>query len=135
MYEENLYLPENQFQYQYLHWNFLSVRCLCVEKTIFFPLNWFLFMTDKTDLSGGKIVLLQFHNGAAYAVLTCCHVQLLATPQTVAFQAPLAMVILQARILEWVAPSPGDLPNPGIEPGSRALRVDSLLAELNNTIL
>ena len=26
--------------------------------------------------------------------------------------------ILQARILEWVAiPSPGDLPDPGIEPG------------------
>ena len=25
--------------------------------------------------------------------------------------------VLQARILEWVAmPSPGDLPNPGIEP-------------------
>ena len=30
--------------------------------------------------------------------------------------------ILQARILEWVAfPSPGDLPNPGIEPRSPAL--------------
>ena len=27
--------------------------------------------------------------------------------------------LLQARILEWVAiPSPGDLPNPGIKPGS-----------------
>ena len=30
--------------------------------------------------------------------------------------------ILQARILEWAAfPSPGDLPNPGIEPRSPAL--------------
>ena len=38
--------------------------------------------------------------------------------------------ILQARILEWVAfPSPGDLPNPGIEPMSPALQVDSLPAE------
>ena len=38
--------------------------------------------------------------------------------------------ILQARILEWVAiPSPGDLPDPGIEPRSPALRVDSLLTE------
>ena len=38
--------------------------------------------------------------------------------------------ILQARILEWVAfPSPGDLPNPGIEPRSPALHVDSLPAE------
>jgi len=30
---------------------------------------------------------------------------------------------LQARTLEWVGfPSPGDLPNPGIEPGSPALQ-------------
>ena len=30
--------------------------------------------------------------------------------------------ILQARILEWVAiPSPGDLPDPGIEPMSRMI--------------
>ena len=35
--------------------------------------------------------------------------------------------ILQARILEWVAISfSGDLPNPGIEPGSPALQADSL---------
>ena len=34
--------------------------------------------------------------------------------------------ILQARILEWVAiSSPGDFPNPGIEPESPALQVDS----------
>ena len=39
--------------------------------------------------------------------------------------------ILQARILEWVAvPSPGDLPNPGIEPRSPALQADPLPAEL-----
>ena len=38
--------------------------------------------------------------------------------------------ILQVRILEWVAfPSPGDLPEPGIEPGSPALQADSLLFE------
>ena len=38
--------------------------------------------------------------------------------------------ILQARILEWVAfPSPGDLPNPGIEPRSPALQADSSPAE------
>ena len=35
--------------------------------------------------------------------------------------------ILQARTLEWVAfPSPGDLPNPGIEPRSPTLQVYSL---------
>ena len=39
--------------------------------------------------------------------------------------------ILQARILGWVAiPSPGDLPDPGIESGSPALQVDALEPEL-----
>ena len=41
--------------------------------------------------------------------------------------------ILQARILEWVAislfPSPGDLPDPGIEPGSPVLQADALSSE------
>ena len=38
--------------------------------------------------------------------------------------------ILQAKILEWIhSPSPEDLPNPGIEPRSPALQVDSLPAE------
>ena len=38
--------------------------------------------------------------------------------------------ILQARILKWVAfPFSMDLPNPGIEPRSPTLRVDSLPAE------
>ena len=45
--------------------------------------------------------------------------------------------ILQARILEWVAisfsisfsPSPGDLPDPGIEPRSPALQADALSSE------
>ena len=44
----------------------------------------------------------------------------------------IAHEILQARILEWIAipfSRAGDLPNPGIEPRSPALQVDSLLAE------
>ena len=39
--------------------------------------------------------------------------------------------ILQTRILEWVAiPSPGDLPDPGIELRFPVLQADSLPAEL-----
>ena len=38
--------------------------------------------------------------------------------------------ILQARILEWVAvPSPRNLPNPEIKPGSSTLQADSLPSE------
>ena len=37
----------------------------------------------------------------------------------------------QTRIQEWVAfPSPGDLPNPGIEPGSPTFQADFLPTEL-----
>ena len=58
-------------------------------------------------------------------------VQLSATLRTVAHQAPLSMGILQARILEWLpCPSPGDLPDPGIEPLSLCLlhwQADSFL--------
>ena len=47
---------------------------------------------------------------------SCC---LSVTPWTVARQAPLVHGISQARILEQVAiPFSGDLPHPGIEPGS-----------------
>ena len=53
------------------------------------------------------------------------------TPQTVTQQAPLSVEILQTSILELVAClPPGDLPNPGINPGSPALQADSLPAEL-----
>ena len=39
--------------------------------------------------------------------------------------------IFPARVLEWVAnfPSPGVLPNPGIEPGSPELQADALPSE------
>ena len=39
--------------------------------------------------------------------------------------------IFQARVLEWVAiTSPGNLPNPGVKPGSPTLQAESLLLEL-----
>ena len=37
--------------------------------------------------------------------------------------------ILQARVLEWVAISPGDLPNPGIKPRTPTLQADALPSE------
>ena len=45
--------------------------------------------------------------------------------------------IFQARVLEWGAiPSPGDFPDPGIEPKSPALWAEALLSEpLGNPIL
>ena len=43
--------------------------------------------------------------------------------------------IPQARILEWGDPhSSGDLPDPGIKPGSPELQADSLLSEPHKRI-
>ena len=53
------------------------------------------------------------------------------TPWTVAYQAPLSMEF--SRQERWSGlpfPSPGDLPDPGIEPRSPALQADALLSEL-----
>ena len=49
-------------------------------------------------------------------------VQLFATPWTVAYQASLSMGFSRQEYWSGVPfPSPGDLPDPGIEPGSPAL--------------
>ena len=60
--------------------------------------------------------------------LSC--VQLFATPWTIAYQAPLSMGF--SRWDYWSVlpfPSSGDLPNPGVKPGSPALQADALPSE------
>ena len=60
--------------------------------------------------------------------LSC--VRLFVTLWTVAHQAPLSMGFSRQEYWSGLLfPSPGDLPNPGIEPGSPVLQEDSLLAE------
>ena len=55
----------------------------------------------------------------------------LATPGTVANQAPLSMGFSRQEYWSGLPfPSPGDLPNPGIEPKSAALQADSFPTEL-----
>ena len=57
-------------------------------------------------------------------------VRLFATPWTVAYQAPLFMGFSRQEYWSGLPfPSPGDLPDPGIEPGSPALEADSLTSE------
>ena len=58
------------------------------------------------------------------------HVQLFATPWTVAYKAPLSMEFSRQGYSSGLPfPSPGDLPHPGIEPRSPALQADSLPSE------
>jgi len=58
------------------------------------------------------------------------HVWLFATPWTVAHQAPQSMEFSRQEYWSGLPfPSPGDLPDPEIEPGSPALQADALLSE------
>ena len=57
--------------------------------------------------------------------LSC--VRLFVTPWIVAYQAPPSMGFSRQEYWSGVPfPSPGDLPDPGIEPGSPALEADAL---------
>ena len=63
-------------------------------------------------------------------VKSLSHVQLFATPWTVAYQAPLSIGF--SRQESWSGlpfPSPGGLPDQGIEPGFPALQADALTSE------
>ena len=75
------------------------------------------------------------HQGSP-AIGVCCVLvtklsPTLATPRTVACQAPLSMGFTRQEYWSgFPFPSPGDLPDPGIEPRSPALQADSLPTEL-----
>ena len=74
-------------------------------------------MTERLTLESVKSI-----------VLGC--VWLLAMLWTVACQAPLSIGFSRKEYWSGLPfPSPGDLPNPGIEPRSPTLQVDSLLSE------
>ena len=58
------------------------------------------------------------------------HVQLFVTPWTIACQGPLSMGFSRQEYWSRLPfPSPGNVPKPGIEPRSPALRADSLPSE------
>ena len=63
-------------------------------------------------------------------VKSLSRIPLFATPWTVAYQAPLSMRFSRQEYWSGLPfPSPGDLPDPGIEPGSPTLQTDALPSE------
>ena len=76
-----------------------------------------------------------------YKYIYCCaqslsHVQLFAAPWTVVHQALLSMGFCRQEYWSVLLfPSPGDLPNSGVEPRSPALQADSFMTlETENTL-
>ena len=63
-------------------------------------------------------------------VKSLSRVQLFGTPWTVAYQAPPSMGFSRQEYWSGLPfPYTGDLPNPGVEPGSPALQTDALPSE------
>ena len=63
-------------------------------------------------------------------VKSLSRVRLFATPWTVAYQAPPSMGFSRQEYWSGLPfPSPGDLSNPGIEPGSPEFQADALTSE------
>ena len=76
---------------------------------------------------------MNWETGIDIYILHCqslSRVQLFVTPWTAAHQAPLSTEFSRQEYWSKLpCPSPGDLPDPGIEPGFPALQVDSLPSE------
>ena len=80
----------------------------------------FLLCTHVNTLTRSRLLKVE--------VKSLSRVWLSATPWTVAYQAPQSMEFSRQEYWSRLPfPSPGDLPNPGIESGSPTLQADALL--------
>ena len=116
-------------------WNFpgknTGVGCYFLPQGIFLtqgsnlcPLCCLPWQGDSLPLCHSGSLL---HERSESGVKSLSRVRLFATPWTVAYQVPLSTRFSRQEYWSGLPlPSPGDLPNPGIEPGSPALQTDAL---------
>ena len=93
------------------------ISCLYVSFSV--PLLWLSIMPSKSIhiASNGKVSFFFYGQACTLSCFSC--VWLFATLWTVARQAPLSMGFSRQDYCSGLPfPSPGDLPNPGIEPTS-----------------
>ena len=84
----------------------------------------------QLNYQGNPILKLNPNILVKVKVKSLSRVRLFATPWTVAYQAPPSMEFSRQEYWSGLPfPSPEDLPNPGIEPGSPALQADALPSE------
>ena len=97
-----LKIAEKQFWYFFKNFGIFSKKPAIIFSNIFSPFSFI----------EGTICLLKMK------VKSLSHVWLFSTPWTVAYQAPLSMGFSRQEYLNRLPfPSPGNLPDPGIEPG------------------
>ena len=89
---------------------------------------WWLECSTKPNLFRNLIYYVE--SIVIVIVKSLSRVRLFATPWTVANGAPPSMGFSRQEYWSGLPfPSPGDLPDPGIEPGSPALQADALPSE------
>ena len=89
-------------------------------------IKYYIHNQDKANYS----LQLHIYNTVKVKVKSLSHVRLFVTPWTVAYQAPLSMGFSRQEYWSGLPfPSPGDLPDPGIEPGFPTLEADALTSE------
>ena len=99
------------------------------EGTVTSILAWRIPWTEKPgrrQATAWRATSVEFSS-----VQSLSRVRLFATPWTVARQAPPSMGFSRQKYWSGLPfPSPGDLPNPGIEPRSPSLQADALTSEI-----
>ena len=94
-----------------------------VIQNLLFLLDCLKLMRKKFDVYNPELCLRR-------EVKLLSRVQLFASPWTVAYQAPPSMGFSRQECWSGLPfRSAGDLPDPGIEPGSPALQADALSSE------
>ena len=104
--------------------------------TMFLETFLFFFSQSHLDIHNGDSLMAAFplkfptFFWLSEWVKLLSRVWLFATPWTIAHQAPLSMGFSRQEYWSGLPfPSPGDLPDPGIEPRPRALQADTLTSE------
>ena len=108
------------------------IPCICSCSSGFFLSAWSKYCSEcsPNPIEAGIIGLAHSFSLWKLTCYSLSHVWLFVTPWTVTCQALLSMGF--SRQEYWCGlpfPSPGDLPNPGVEPRSPTLQADSLPSE------
>ena len=108
------------------------ISCICSCSSEFFLSAWSTYCSEcsPNPVEAGIIRLAHSFSLWKWMCYSLIHVWLFVTPWTVTCQAPLSMEFSRQEYWRGLPfPSPGDRPNPGIEPRSPILQADSLPSE------
>ena len=112
--------------------NYVSI--LSTNHSLNFSYSWLSFLINKAPYSWLQLHILKLHLilylRKEKKAKSLSYVRFFATPWTVAYQAPQSMEFSRQEYWSGLPfPSPEDLPDPGIKPGSPTLQADALPSE------